>query len=261
MAFPQPSSAKYTIGSSEFFPLNTPLACPGDMYESLVSGLGLALGPNSDIANVNVAYWDGQARNFMQFLQINQNRSFVGRVDANSDATFSPSNRPGRVLIWPGDLYDPNYRPRAFAGGDSIQFATPVLNVVQYFSDPGALVPARVDKTYLFQNYVISGTLYIVIPYYGRKYAYINFTNRNAVTPNTFGIMGVNFAITNDAVPATAYHQETVIRAAAAVNAGVSVTQRITAGSTGMYDVLVFSVTDVGPAPLKIVVSDDSQGT
>jgi hypothetical protein len=261
MSFPQPSSEAYTTASGQFFRLNTPLACPGDMYESLVSGLGMALGPQSDIANVNIAYWDGQVPNFMQFAQINQDRAFVGRLDANNDSTFTPANRPGRVLIWPGDLYDPNYRPRAFGGTDTIQFATPVLDVIQYFGGQPSLTPGRVDKTYLFQNYVITGTLYIVIPYYGRKYCYVNFTNREAIASNTFGIMGVNFAITNDQTPSQAYHQETVIRAAAAVLPGAAVTQRITAGSNGMFDVLVFSVTSAGPAPLKIVVSDDSQGT
>jgi len=260
VAFPQPNSELYTTGGADFFRLKTPLSSPGDMYESLVSGLGMALGPESDIANVNVAYFDAQAPNFMQFTQVSPSRSFVGRLDANNSGRYAPAQRPGRVLIWPSDLYDPNYRPRAFvAPTDQITFISPVLDVIQYFSDPGTLTPSRVDKEYQFQNYIVSGTLYIVVPYYGRKYCYVNFTNRNTVSPNTFGITGVNYAITDDS-SVNPYHQETVIRAPAAVGAGATVTVRITAGLTGMFDALVFSVNNNGPAPLRIVVSDESQG-
>lgn len=263
MAFPQPSSSEYVASGADFFRLFTPLACPGDMYESEQSGLAMSLGPQSDIANVNIAYFDPQAPNFMQFAQINQARSVVGRIDANNLGKYAPAQRPGRVLIWPGDIYDPNFHPHAFTPNDTISFVTPVLDVIQYFnSPPGALVPARVDKVYEFQNYQLGvGTFYMVIPYYGRKYAYINFTNRDQVVPNTFGIIGVNYAITQNIPASLAYHQETVIRAPAAVAANASVTVRVTAGSSGMFDALVFSVTSSGPAPLRIVVSDESQGT
>jgi len=260
VAFPQPDSAKYVTSGSDFFRLRTPLSSPGDMYESLVSGLAMSLGPESDIANVNVAYFDAQAPNFMQFTQISQARCFTGRLDANNPSKYSPSQRPGRVLIWPDDLYDPNYRPRSFSAlTDAIQFISPVLDVVQYFSDPGTLTPSRIDKEYQFQNYILTGTLYIVVPYYGRKFCYVNFTNRNSVQPNTFGILGVNYAITNNASP-NPYHQETVIHSPAAVAAGAAVTVRITAASNGVFDALVFSVNNNGPAPLRIVVSDESQG-
>lgn len=260
MSYPQPSSVGYVRAGADFFRLNTPLSSPGDIYESEESGLAMSLGPQSDIANVNVAYFDAQAPNFMQFTQISQSRSFVGRVDANNTGRYAPAQRPGRVLIWSDDLYDPNFRPRAFnPGTDSIQFIAPQIDVLQYFSNPGTLVPARVDKIYQFQNYIVTGTYYVVVPFYGRKYAYVQFTNRNATDPNTFGIIGVNYSITvNGANP---YHQETAIRAPAAVNAGVSVTVRITAGTNGMFDALVFSVTNDGPAPLRIVTSDESQGT
>jgi hypothetical protein len=260
MSFPQPNSEAYVTGGEDCFRLRTALSSPGDMYESLVSGLGMALGPESDIANVNVAYFDAQAPNFMQFTQVSPSRSFVGRIDANNTGKYAPAQRPGRVLIWPGDLYDPNYQPRGFGVNDAIQFISPVLDVVQYFSTPGTLTPARTDKEYQFQNYLLVGTLFIVVPYYGRKYCYVQFTNRNSTDPNTFGIRGVNYAITNDG-SANPYHQETTIRAAAAVAAGASVTVRVTAGSTGMFDALVFSVNNNGPAPLRIVVSDESQGT
>ncbi len=171
MSFPQPNSNDYATGGYKFFRLNTLLVSPGDMYESEQSGLALAVGPQSDIANVNVAYFDDQVPDFMQFTQIAPTRAFVGRVDARNEAKYSPAQRPGRIFLWSDDIYDPNFRPRGFSAvNDRIQFVAPRLDVIQYFDQPGTLGPARADKTYQFQNYIVSGTLYIVVPFYGRKY-------------------------------------------------------------------------------------------
>ncbi len=97
-----------------------------------------------------------------------------------------------------------------------------------------------------------------LVPYYGRKYAYIQYTNRNATNPSTYGIRGVNFAITNSSGPAP-YHQETTIVAAAAVAPNASVTTIITAKNQGCFDCLVFQVSD-NPGPLVVLMSDVDQG-
>lgn len=262
MTYPQPSSEKYVTGGYEYFRLNTLLSSPGDIYESLVSGLGMALGPQSDIANVNVAYFDSQAApTFMNFTVVSPGRSFVGRLDARNELVYTPAGRPGRVLLWSDDLYDPNYRPRAAGDEDLIEFIAPRLDVIQYFANQPSLVPARQDKSYLFQNYILGagGTLYLVVPYYGRKFAYVNFTNRDTVVPITIGYFGLNYAITDD-FSANPYHQEVPIRAPAAVAAGATISERVTAAAVGMFDALVFSINGAGPAPLKIVVSDVAQG-
>jgi hypothetical protein len=260
MSFPQPDATEYATNNYGFFRLNTPLSSPGDIYESNQSGHAFTVGPNSDIANVNMAYFDDQVPTFMQFMTISPTRSFTGLLNARNEATYDPSGRPGRILFWADDIYDPNFKPHAFVAGDAIQFVPPVLDVIQYFTPLASVVPSRINKEFVFQNYVVpSGqTLYIVVPYYGRKYAFVNFTNRNNTQTNTFGIIGVNYAITQDD-SATPYHQETVIRAAAAVAVNGSVGQIIKASTTGMFDALVFSLNNGGPAPLRIDVSDQEE--
>ena len=261
MSYPQPKSADYVSNAFEFFRLNTLLSSPGDIYESESSGLALAVGPNSDIADVMVAYFDPEfGPTFLNTVMLGPQRSFVGRVDANLNSTYSPSQRLARILIWSGNLYDPNFRPRAFStdNHDVIQFIDPVLDVVEYLQTVPSLVPQRADKEFQFQNYPFNGggaTFYLVVPYYGRKLASIVFTNRNATTPNTFGISGVNYAITDDSSP-NPYHQETVIHTPAAVAVNGQVVVNVTATGTGMFDALVFSFNNPGPAPLRIVVSD-----
>lgn len=264
MSYPQPNADQYCISGYQYFRLNTPLSSPGDIYESAQSGHALAVGPESDIANVVVNYFDDQVRTFIQQTVISPSRAFVGRVDARNDALYSPAQRPGRVLFWPADIFDPNFHPISFnvAAHDVMLFITPQLDVIQYFTPIESMGPARIDKSYLFQNYPATsgGTQFIVIPYYGRKYCYAQFTNRNTTDPATFGVIGVNYAITQDdsAVP---YHQETQILAPTPVITNASVTQMITSGEQGMFDALVFSVQGGDPSPLRIVVSDTPAGS
>lgn len=258
MSFPQPQADPYAVNNYGFFRLFTPLSSPGDIYQSTQSCHAVCVGPNSDIANVNVAYFDDQVKpTFLQTMTISPTRSFVGALNARNDATFTPANRPGRIMFWADDIYDPNFRPRGFnLANDTIEFVAPMFDVIQYFAPQTSLVPARSDKSFVFQNYnIIGGVQYLVVPFYGRKYCYIQFTNRQAVLPITFGILGVNYAITQDGT-SNPYTQETVIHAPAAVAVGVSVTVIITAQAVGVFDALVFSVNNIGPAPLRIEMSD-----
>lgn len=262
MSYPQPNANDASLNGAPFFRLNTLLSSPGDIYESEQGSAGLVIGPDSDVANVEVAYYDPQVpNNFMQFATISPQRGLMGTIAARNDARYAPSQRPGRFLFWIDDIYDPNFRPRSFnSGTDSIQFVAPRLDVLQYFAPQQSLGPGRSDKSFVFQNYIVSGTLFIVVPYYGRKYCYVNFTNRDTTQQNTFGILGVNYCITQDGSP-NPYHQESTIRSPAAVAPnGGSVTVVVRASNQGMFDALVFSVNAAGPAPLRIIVSDVPQG-
>ncbi len=255
MSYPQPPGSSAVLSGAQLFRLRTELSSPGDIYESDVSGLALSVGPDSDIANIRFAYFDPQATTRMTTGTFSPQRAFVGLVASQNTADYPTSRRPGRILFWADDIYDPNYVPRAAAPGNTIQFVPPIVDIVQYLSQPTALTPARADKKYLFQNYT---TTYFVVPYYGRKYAYIQYTNRNFTDPSTYGILGVNFAITNSAGP-NPYHQETTIVTPAAVASGASVTTVITAKNQGCFDCLVFQVS-TSPGPLVVLMSDVDQG-
>lgn len=260
MSYPQPDPDQYVLKLYPFWNLSTALASPGDIYQSTQGSLAFCLGPDSDVANVNFAYYDDQAVNGMRFASISPSRSFTSLIAARNDQLYLPSQRPGRIMFWSGDIYDPAFRPSGFNPSlDTISFIPPVLNVIQYFQPSVGLVPQRNDKEYLFQAYHQNGgTAYIVIPYYGRKYCFIQITNGNPVSPTTFGVLGVNYSITQNG-SAHPYHQVTTIHAPGSITSGNSVTVIVTAQVTGMFDALVFSVTD-DPAPLRIIMSDQDQG-
>jgi hypothetical protein len=263
VSYPQPSADDYAIRGYQYFRLSTLLTSPGDIYESAQSGHGVAIGPESDLANINVAYFDDQVSTFLQRTSISPARAFVGRIDARNDAVYTPANRAAKILIWAADIYDPNYRPiakpAAFNGAtDAINFVAPRLDVIEYFKPMGPVTPGRDDREFSFQNYpVVLGRYYLVLPYYGRKYAYIEITNREAIGATTFGVVGVNYAITqNDTT--TPYHQETTLQAPTVIaGGGGQLTKIIRASTDGMFDALVLSLTSAGPAPLRVVMSDD----
>jgi len=254
MAYPQPSANEYATNGGGFFRLNTLLTSPGDIYESEQSGHGLALGPLSDVANVNIAYFDGQVPTGVNQIQVGPPRSFVGPIYNLSD-TYAPSQRPGRIMLWPSDLYDPSFLPSTFdPAQDSLTFITPVLDVIQYFSPQPALVPTRNDKTYRFPEIETAAIRdsYLVLPYWGRKYACCRIVNSSGATL-AWSVVGIVY-YPNDQTKA----MEFVIDKDLAVPIGGTHTSLVRAAVSGMFDALmiVVNITGGSQTPFEVIVSD-----
>jgi hypothetical protein len=266
MAYPQPSSDDYAIGGSEFFRLLTTLTSPGDLYESEQSGHALALGPLSDVANVNIAYFDGQVPTFVNQTQVGPPRSFVGVINKLNDS-YAPSQRPGRILLWPSDLYDPSWIPSGFAQGqDTLTFITPVLDVIEYFSPQPSLVPTRNDKTFRFPQIDTDGIQihFLVLPYWGRKYACCRIGNAST-TPLIWTVKGITYYPNEDnkaietTIDTTTVPQRT--------DPGAQHTTLIRAGVEGMFDailIMIELVTELpvnGLTPFEVIMSDTPAGS
>jgi hypothetical protein len=258
VAYPQPSSNDYATGGFEYFRLLTPLTSPGDIYESEQSGHALALGPQSDVANVNVAYFDKQVATFVNQTQAGPPRSFVGRIDANNVDFYVPSQRPGRILLWPSDLYDPTFIPTDFDPDNaSLTFITPILDVIQYFKEPDSLVPVRNDKTFRFPALDVTGVgeQFLVIPYWGRKYACCRIFNQSAGTFAEWIVKGITYYPN-----ASQRAMETPIDSVANIPAGEQHTTLVRAGVNGMFDALLIIIApdpeNFEAAPFEVIVSD-----
>jgi hypothetical protein len=275
MSYPQPNSNRYAINGYQFFRLNTLLSSPGDIYESEQSGLALCLGPESDVSKVACAYYDDQVPTFINSTIVDPNRSFVGRLDARNDSRYQPSNRPGRILFWSADLYDPSYVPSASLGftlTDAVQRIAPRLDVLQYFQAPASLVTRRADKEYRFEDYTLAnGSTWIIFPSYGRKYCSVVCTNNNTKTDGSedfiFRVIGLNYAAPKaSGAPTT---QETVIYSGPlAVNDSKVVNNVLGAGTAtnaAMFDAVMVCIrqyptlldTDTNRVPLRVYFSDE----
>lgn len=198
MGYPQPDPDQYTLGGQTFWRLNTLLVSDGDMYQSKQGSGGFAIGPDSDIAKVNIAYFDDQVPGLMNQIAISPQRPFGGTMFARNSSQYLPSQRPGRFLIWPDEIYNPDWRPGDFDPGNyRLDFITPVLDVVEYFA-PIGLNASRNDKEYLFQelpdnaNAAGGGAIWgLLIPFYGRRYASIfteNFDTHMTVQQHIYGL-------------------------------------------------------------------------
>lgn len=255
-----PSSNDYAINGYEFFRLNTLLSSPGDIFESEQSGYAFAIGPESDVAVANMAYYDDQVpTTFMNQTQIGPDRAWNGRIDARNEAKYAPGGRPGRVLFWAADLYDPNYRPTGYSAlaDDLIQIA-PRLDVIEFFA-PTAVVPARNDRTFRFQDLALpinNDSAFLIIPYWGRKTASCRITNLATATV-TWTLKGVNY-----------YMNDQGLGLETALDTGMVATgaQRlfvVKEGTHGMFDALVIEMSTAGadaPAPIEIITSDTPVG-
>ncbi len=250
----QPNADEASNKGYEFFRLNTLLSCPGDIYESSQSARALMLGPDSDIANVKVAYFDEQkSPTFVNKILLTAQRPFSGRIDARNESLYMPGARPGKLLVWSADFYDPNYQPSVYGVGDSLATITPRLDVIEYFQNANVTV-GRSDRVYQFQELALpANTAYIVLPYYGRKSASIRLDNRTSGDVD-YSIFGVNY-FDNE----TGQAVETQIVAVSTLATGTQALKVIKESVDGMFDALYISVhadTPDGPTPLNITTSD-----
>ncbi len=275
MGYPQPNANDAVIRGLNQFRLFTPLTSPGDIYESEQGCYAVALGPDSDVARVNVVYFDANQNPLvagftgMTSVEISPQRAFVGNLPARNDAVYQPSSRKARTLFYVDDLYDPSYRPAGIHPvSGQVNYITPNLDIIQYFQPVDSMTPGRNDREYYFQDIPPApgqaGALasYIVLPFYGRAYAFIQMTNFSGHGV-TLGVLGVNYAITNDAlIGPSPIHQETTLLAPFAMANGSQKIKIIRAAVDGTFDALVISLLGtVGqvqtPTPLKIVMSDN----
>jgi hypothetical protein len=200
MSYPPPNPDQYALNGYKFFRLNTPLISDGDMYESQQGANGFAIGPDSDISKVNIGYFDDQVPRFLNQIAITPERAFPGLILARNEVNYVPSNRPGRILIWPDELYNPTWNPNFIDIAGRIDFEVPVLDVVQYFAPAGlAMNAGRSDKEYWYDFIAappaamgVLNAWTIVIPFYGRRYASLTWQNDQAVDVHMI-IIGLHY--------------------------------------------------------------------
>lgn len=258
MTFPQPNADAYALNGQQYFRLNTLLSSPGDIYESAQGALAFAMGPDSDIARVRISYFDDQGGpTKTNETVIDPRRSFVGRVDARNETTYQPSNRPGRILLWPDDLFDPTYIPTTAVTGfnpgtDALITIVPRLDVIQYFVAQQSLQSRRADKEYNSQSYDPTANLnYIIVPTYGRKYGFCDVINKDLMVASTFKVIGINYSYN------PLFTQETVIFSAPLPsNAHLTVNNFLGPSGAGMFDACIFTVRG-SLMPLRIYLSDE----
>lgn len=258
--FFQPNVDQAVIAGGDFVRMKQFAASAGDLYESTQSSYAVAVGPESDFDEYTIAYWDAQqSTTRMSQVSISTGRPFLGRLNARNKQLYLPAQRPGRILFYPTPLWQSDYLPSGFNPvQDKIVFETPVLDVIQYFTPNQAPNTSRVDKTYEYDQLPFGlDDCFVLIPYYGRKYAFVKYRNKTDQAID-LSIDGLNWTITEDGPTITS------IRAAAAVAAGAEAEKVITAEANGLFDYLQITFNPAaafaGTNQLRVTVSDTVAG-
>lgn len=253
MSYPQPKATEAILKGNDFFRLKTSLISDGDIYEATVGATAFALGPDSDISRVVVGYYDIQTATFLEKVTITPGRVFSGSLFANNVAAYQPSNRPGKILMWAEERFNP-LAQGIFPNDQRVDITPPILDVIMYTSPAQNVQPMRADKTYFYQRLPSDGEAeyLLFIPYYGRRYANVKITN----VPGNLSVLGWTYSQTQTGV------LDQIIKLASLspiVNPPITTQLVFTAGRHGLHDMLVLGFTgDLtnGESSVSVVVSD-----
>jgi hypothetical protein len=268
MAYPQPSSNDAVLAGDKVFRLHTKLISAGDCYQSEQSGFAFAIGPDSDIANVNINYFDDTLDTRMNQITIGQDSPFVGLIDARNEpgAVYQPQGVQGRIIFSVADIVPVLFEVVGFPEPPENQVRiSPVLDIIQYFTPPPSdIVAPRNDKEYFFAvgdtGAYTNDVLIFEIPFYGRSYADIFAFNVGGDAAGTIKIEGLRFGygVADLFAPSTKELLTTTNLSSATVQ------HQVNARSDGMFDYLRVTIGNTGGAAgslveLGIKVSDTAK--
>ena len=178
------NSENSVLGGGSFYRLKQPLQSPGDIFEIDSSAAVVYVGPDSDLTEYRLYYYDSQQQTQIQSADISVGAPFVGSLPALLDTKVTTTGQKARLLVSPVDLYDPNYEaaiilpplglPVPPGLGQTIH-VPPVVDLIFSFTpDIAALPNGRADRTIRLQNIEFAGDTGaertdIFIPCYGRR--------------------------------------------------------------------------------------------
>lgn len=166
------------LGSQDYYRLKTEIQSPGDIFEIDVSARAIYVGPDSDISDVRIDYYDPREPLGMQTADISVNGPFVGTTYVDLTQEVVSTGQPGRILAYPVDIVNPNYaRPLAVGDQPTRVFRLPIkLDLIFALQELPSIPSVRADRPYRFPNVpfeqdivVSNGSTDIILPVYGRR--------------------------------------------------------------------------------------------
>lgn len=243
--------------NEDFFRLFQEVTSSGDIFEVDASMRAWCVGPQSDLSSFNIYYYDQQlAPNRQNVLEVSVGNPFPATIFSLLDRQYPGVNNPAQMLVATRDLVNPDYLPRDFnAVGpppDVVMRFPPRIDLIGMLEKPTGSAPIRSDRVYNLNN-VTSGvaeSLWIIIPYYGRRQGTISITNLDVGggIDAVIEVLGVRLGIGNTTT-GTPQQRNTEIALTATPLTVVPQSDRqivTKASEDGQFDLLVVRVQDLG---------------
>jgi len=177
----QPGSPAQVRRSQEFYRLKQPVLSAGAIYEIDSSARAIYIGPDSDLAEVRLGYFnpDADALNDMVTADVSVNGPIVGRLDSLLDQQYGGLNQEARIIAYPVDIVDPTYqRPTGpLAVPARRENVAPQIDLMVALKELPSIPAVRADRTLRFPRVPFNndagvdndGSTDLVIPIYGRR--------------------------------------------------------------------------------------------
>lgn len=181
MALPdQPASALEVIASQEFYRIFQQVQGPGDIFEIDSSAKAIYLGPDSDVSEITLTYFNGQAPRSTRTASLSTGAPFVGLLDSLLDQQYPGIGQQSRILASVSDIVDPDYirPPSVIAFTPARRYNAPInIDLVTALKPLPSIPTIRPDRTYRLKVPMNNdsvpdtndGSTDIVIPIYGRR--------------------------------------------------------------------------------------------
>lgn len=264
------------LGGQDFFRINQQLESAGDIFEIDSSVKALAIGSESDVSDLLVTFFDKQSGTNVGQVIISPASPFIGRLDALLATKIPAANTQARIQATVRDLVDNTYFPRTFdnTGGAQDLFIArvrPSIDLLGYFSDPASLPFGRADRQHFFpyvQTSPTTGVGWVIVPFYGRRYAHVNFMNLDGAVTYTVTLFGVCLSLGTTSGGASKQSEtqlgQVVIAPGAVGNILHTASPQLAGNPGGLYDLLevrVLAAPTIGTtndfnSTLRVTVSD-----
>lgn len=172
------------LRSQEFYRLKQAVVSPGSIYELDESARAIYIGPDSDISEVQVTYYNPDEPLQLATATVSVNGPFIQRLDSLPKTVVSSTGQPARLLVSPVDLVDNAYAPPGSLAHRRFNVQA-MIDVIFSLREPSEVPAVRADRTLRFPAVPFNrgnsggggndGSTDVLIPIYGRRLATVEF--------------------------------------------------------------------------------------
>lgn len=229
------------LRSQEYFRIKRKIQGPGDIFELDESAKAIYMGPDSDIGEVQVTYYNPDSPLGLETAVVSVNGPFVGRLDSLPVSIVPSTSQPARILVSPVDIVDNAYIPPASIA--LRRFNIPALIDLIVAVKPINNIPeVRADRTLRFPSVPYdrqfgpppvpvgnNGSTELIIPIYGRRMVTVTIVGNDVVArlelvtlqPGIATVpRGIGSLVIGPTVPVVPFTRAAVIRASDAARVG-----------------------------------------